>query len=54
MSRQFGKLNDRRMAIFSLKIRKVMTATLPWNEWSYKEYTQHKNNILADLGSNST
>ena len=34
MSRQFGKLNDRRMAIFSLKIRKVMTATLPWNEWN--------------------
>ena len=29
MSRQFGKSNDRRVAIFSLKIRKVMTATLP-------------------------
>ena len=29
MSRQFGKLNDRRMAIFSWKIRKLMTATLP-------------------------
>ena len=29
MSRQFGKLNDRRVAIFSLKIRKVMTASLP-------------------------
>ena len=46
MSRQFGKLNDRRVAIFSLKIRKVMTATLPCNEWNYKEYTQYKNNIL--------
>ena len=46
MSRQYGKLNDRRMAIFSLQVRKVMTATLPCNEWSYKEYTQYKNNIL--------
>ena len=29
VSRQFGKLSDRHMAIFSLRIRKVKTATLP-------------------------